>query len=347
MRVAVVAYDVFLDDRDGLSRARETAEALAERGHDVAIFCTQWWNTYDIRRQHAGVEYRAVTTNPAFTSFIVRLPFLLARYRPDAVHATPHPPATVLAASLGTTLSRARLVLDWYGDEPLEGARALQSAARAPDTVVCPSRFVETRVREVGVPDGLTRVVPEFVDFDFLRDVEPLEDAPDIVAARRLDSDANLESLFLALAELRQHDWSCVVFGDGPAREEFEQQAADLRIDDRVEFAGSVSHAQRVATYRGAHVFVHTATRESFASELLWGLAAGCIGIVEYQKESSAHELVERRDRGFRATTPEELEEAIVDAGDYEEWTVNESLVGPFGTDGVVEQFLDCYGAES
>lgn len=343
MRVAVVAYDVFLAERQGLDRVLATAEALADRGHEVAVFCTQWWEGYDTRRARNGVEYRAVTVDPAFTSFVARLPALLVAYGPDAVHATPRPPASVLAARAGATLSRARLVLDWYGDESVDGAGVLRPAARSPDAVVCPSRYVETRVRAAGVPDDRTRVIPEFVDVSRVLNVETRVDGPEVVAARRLDEDANLESLFLALAELRRRDWSCVVFGDGPMRAAAEEEAADLRIDDRVEFAGRVSFEERLATYRGAHVFVHTATREYFATELLWALAAGCVGVVEYQKESGAHELVERRERGFRATEPEEIAEAIVDAGSLAARSVDESIAETFGEDAVVERFLDCY----
>jgi len=346
MRVAVVAYDAVLGDRDGLARTRAFAEALADRGHEVAVFCAQWWEGYEARRRLNGVDYRAVTVAPARASFLSRLPALLAAYRPDAVHATTRPPGAVIAAGLGarcarlTTRSAVPLVLDWYGDDrsgdPL-------GAARAADAVVCSSRYVETAAREAGVPDDRTRVVPEFVDFEAVRGVEPAADAPDIAAATRLDDDASLDSLFLALAELRRREWSCVVFGDGPEREAYEGQAADLRIDDRVTFAGETDRERRVAAYRGAHVFVQTASRVPFASELLWALACGCVGVVEYKPESAAHELVERRDRGFRATTPEEVEEAIREAGNLERRTIEESLAEEFGRDAVLDRLLDCY----
>jgi glycosyltransferase involved in cell wall biosynthesis len=340
MRVVVVAARTGrYVDRDGVARTERVARGLAARGHDVTVYCTGWWEGYDEYRELDGVTYRAVTVSPADASFVARVAGLLAVDRPDVVHARPAPPAAVVAARAGARLARAPLVVDWYGDDP--HGRFRRRAARAGDRVVTPSRLVGTWVRELGATEEQTAVVPEMLDTSLIRSTEPAGEA-DIVAARHLDARANLESLFLALAELRDRDWTATVIGDGPAREAYEEQVADLRIDDRVEFVGARSREERLARYRAAHVFAHTATWEPFATELLWAMACGCVGIVEYQEDSAAHELVERRERGFRATTPEEVEDAIVDAGDLPEWTVDESFES-FDRDAVLERWLECY----
>ncbi|MEF8843074.1 MAG: glycosyltransferase family 4 protein [Haloarculaceae archaeon] len=340
MRVAVVAARTGrYVDRDGVARTERVARGLAARGHDVTVYCTGWWEGYDEYRETDRVTYRAVTVSPADASFVARVPGLLAVDRPDVVHARPAPPAAVIAARAGARLARTALVVDWYGDDP--SGRLSRRAARAGDRVVTPSRLVGTWVRELGATEEQTHVVPEMLDLSLVRSTEPDGDA-DIVAARHLDGSANLESLFLALAELRGREWTATVIGDGPARAAYEAQAADLRIDDRVAFVGALPREERLARYRAAHVFVHTATWEPFATELLWAMACGCVGVVEYQEDSAAHELVERRERGFRATTPEEIEDAIVDAGDLPEWTVDESFEA-FDHDAVVERWLDCY----
>jgi glycosyltransferase involved in cell wall biosynthesis len=326
-------------DRDGVRRTERIARRLAARGHDVTVYCSGWWDWDGRPRERDGVTYRAVTVSPAPSSFLVRIAGLLALDRPDVVHAIPDPPATVLAARTGARLARAPLVVDWYGDGP--GGRFERRAARVPTRVVTPSKLVRTEVRELGAPEERCRVVPDGVDMDLVRSVEPAGGA-EIVAGRRLDADANLESLFLALAELRTRGWRATVIGDGPERGTYEQQAADLRIDDRVEFVGDLTREERIARYRAAHVFVHTASRELFATELCWALACGCVGVVEYQAGSSAHELVERRERGFRATTPEEVEEAIVAAGDLEELTVDESMA-EYDHDALTERWLEVY----
>jgi glycosyltransferase involved in cell wall biosynthesis len=345
MRVAVVAYETSgRVDRQGVRRTEAVARGLSARGHEVVVFCPQFWYGPDAGRTRRvdGVTYRRVDVAPRPESFVARLPFMLARWRPDAVHATPSPPAAVLAARAGATLARAPLVLDWFGDEGVADDRLVERAAGTAGAVVCPTGFVASEVEELGVPDERTEVVPEFVDYEVIEATPPAADAADVVTGRRLDAAANLERVFLAMAELRGRDWELVVVGDGPERDHYEQEADDLRIDDRVRFVGDVDRERRVALYRGAHAFVQTARREQFPTELLWALASGCVGIVEYQAESGAHELVERRERGFRVTTPEEIADAVVAAGEMPRKDSEEGFRA-FDRENVLADWLDCY----
>ncbi|WP_136715874.1 glycosyltransferase family 4 protein [Halorientalis salina] len=343
MRVAFVTEQTVFDDAtEGRERLHRIATQLADRGHDVTVFCTRWWPDHDEFEARDGVTYRAVTDTKATPSFLARTPFLLARYRPDVIHAAPDPPKAVAAAGLGGTLARAPLVVEWFGDEDVPDSRWTRRAARKPATVVTPSELVRTAVREIGASTDNTRVIPESIDASLVADTEPDSDA-DIVYARDLDSDANVETLLLGLAELRQRDWSATIIGEGPQREAYERQAADLRIDDRVSFVGDLPREERVAVYKGAHTFVHTAYTENFATELLWALACGCVGIVQYQAESSAHELIEQYPRSFRVSDDEGITEAIEDAGRYERLDADSELAATYDHDEIIERYLDLY----
>ncbi|PSQ36046.1 glycosyl transferase family 1 [Halobacteriales archaeon SW_12_69_24] len=349
MRIAVVIEDPPpLADRAGAVRLYRLAREFADRGHDATVYCTGWW-THDRRRiDDDGVTFEAVTVAPARTSFLARLPALLARDRPDAVVVSPSPPGAAVAASVGGSLARAPVVCDWVGDEPgPDDPRRLAPAARAPGVVVTPSELQRTRVRELGVDEADTRVIPQSIDFSRVAETPPRgRDGPEAVYARRLDAAANLESFLLALAELRKRDdWTATVVGDGPARADYEQQADDLGIGDRVAFVGDVDREARIAAYRAADAFVQTAVREQFAEELLWALAAGCVGVVEYQADSSAHELLAGHDRGIRVTESEALDDAIEDAWTFVHRDLAESyceydhaaVAGDY-----VELFRDC-----
>jgi glycosyltransferase involved in cell wall biosynthesis len=200
-------------------------------------------------------------------------------------------------------------------------------------------------VRESGASGDQTIVIPESIDIEHIQSVDPAEEI-DVVYAHPLDESANIEDFLLGLAELREREWSATIIGDGPKREAYEREVSDLRIDDRVTFAGACDRQRRLEIYRGAHAFVQTASREHFATELLWALACGCIGIVEYQAQSSAHELIENYDRSYRVTDPEELADAIVDAGEFEYQTVNDQWEA-YDHDAVIEQYLDAYRHQS
>jgi len=325
MRVAMVAMETAHHrDTRGAHRFDRIASQLADAGHDVTVFCAQWWDERRTAREIDGVRYRGVTLGPATAAFCARIPALLAAHRPDVIHVTPSPAEQVIAARTGGVIARSPLVLEWFGDEGLDAEAWLtERAVRTPAMVVTPSEMIRTEVRELGATEATTRAIPESIDFDRVRAVEPGEDV-DVVFANRLDDSANVEDMLLGLAELRNRGWQATVIGDGPHRADYERQAAELRIDDRIRFAGTCDRDERLAIYRGAHAFVQTAYREQFPTELLWALACGCVGIVEYQAESAAHELIEGYDRSFRVTSAQGLADAILEAGDLERRDVDD-----------------------
>jgi glycosyltransferase involved in cell wall biosynthesis len=341
MRVAFVSFlTTRHEETPGVCRVERVARLLVDRGHDVTLFCDQWWGGDEVQSfEDDGLEYRRVSIGGR-PSFRVGLPFALARHRPDVVHTRPSPPQ-LGAAHWGARLARAPLVADWFGDDQQTAEAFSGTSARRPDRLVVPSQLIWTRACERGADDDRTQVVPESIDFGRIGSVEPDPDI-DLVFAHPLDEWANLDQFLLALAELRGRGWHATVIGDGPRREEYEQMAADMKIRDRVSFLGACDRERRLAAYRGAHAFVQTATRELFATELLWALACGCVGIVEYQANSSAHELVENYPRSFRVTSPQELADAIVSAGDMEQLTREDSWQS-HDHEAVLEQYLDIY----
>jgi glycosyltransferase involved in cell wall biosynthesis len=342
MRVAMVVPETVTHRETATTRRFDrTAGLLADRGHEVTVLCTPWWDSDDVEEfERDGVVYRPVAKSLG-KRFALKLPLAVRNCSPDVVHADGSVPGVVRSARYGAKLARSPLVAEWYDADPREGdgPRAVESATH----VVGPSELVRTHLREAGASGDDASVIPNPVDRDLIRSTEPNGEYEDeIVYARSLDERANLESLLLALAELRGYDWSATVIGDGPARAGYEQQARELRIDDRVHFVGEMDRQERVGVYRGARAFVQTARECAFATELLWALACGCVGIVEYHADSSAHELVEGRERGFRTTNETELTDAIRRAGDPERLTVDEEF-DEFDEGAVLERYLACY----
>jgi len=328
-------------DTPARERTRRVARGLAARGHEVAWLCARWWGGEHDAFEEDGIEYRSVTTDPSPTAFAARLPAALRRVDPDVVHAVNSPPTPGLGATVAGTVTRTPVVVDWWRDHPADAARRYRLLARSADGVTTPSRTTKTRVREHGADGDDVRVVPESVDFDVVESAG-VDDRFDAVYARRLDRHANVETFLLGLAELRGRDWTAAVVGDGPERERIEATARDLRIDDRVSFLGDLPRRERVELYKGTHVVAATATWETFATELLWALACGCVALVEYQADSSAHELVEGRERGRLVTSPAELADEFVAVGDLERKPIERDFAS-YDRDAVLERYVETY----
>jgi len=343
MRVAFVADRTIQHDSPSESAERldHLARLLSERGHEVVVCCSQWWDGDVDEFEHDGIEYVAVTDDPGDWKFPVRVPGVLHEVDADVVHAFADPPSHAAAARVGA-LGDTAFVAECY-EVPERGGfsdRCLRFAAGGGPLVV-PARTVRTALMEAGVPEDRLHVLGNPVEMDLVRETDP-GDGGDIVYSRRLDEDANLESLLLALAEFREFDWSATIIGDGPERDGYERQVRDLRIQDRVEFVGEKTVPERIGLFKDAHVYVHTARRTTFATDLLRALAAGCVGIVEYHVQSSAHELVESEPRGFLATNDEEITEHLADAADLPREDVSERFA-EYDEEAFLETYLDFY----
>ena len=342
MRVAFVSlFAPGHGETPARTRTRRTARRLADRGHDVVWLCARWWGGDHDAFEEDGIEYRSVTVEPAPAAFSARLPGALRRVAPDVVHAVNTPPTPALAATVGGTLSGTPVVVDWWRDHPADARRWYGPLARRADAVTTPSRTTKTGVREHGADGDDVRVVPESIDLDAVADA-PVDDRFDAVYARRLDRHANVETFLLGLAELRGRDWTAAVIGDGPERGRIEATARDLRIEDRVTFLGDLPTAERLPVLKGTHVAVATATWETFATDLLWAVACGCVALVEYQADSSAHELVEGRERGRLVTSPAELADEFVAVGDLDRRSVDRDFAG-YDHDAVTDRYVALY----
>jgi len=343
VRIAFVATTTAHHGDDwNARRMRGVAERLAARGHDVTVCCTQWWDGDHPAFDFEGVTYRRVTAEPAPRAFLARLPLVLNGLAPDVIHVATDPYLAVSAAKVTGMIRRTPVVVEWWAraDDTAPPWRRYR-AARSAHRVFVPSRTIETTVREYGADPDAIDVLPDSVDMAGIRSA-PVDTRADVVYARDLDEHANAEEFLLAMAELRDREWRVAIIGDGPARSDIERTARDLRIDDRVEFLGALDPEAQRPILKGAHVFVQTATWAPFATELLRALACGCVGVVEYQSGSAAHELVEEDPRGSLVTSPQEIADEIAAAASMESWTVNEAYA-PYDHDAVLDRYVDCY----
>lgn len=107
-------------------------------------------------------------------------------------------------------------------------------------------------------------------------DVEPTERSgePYVVWISRLESRKSPEFAIRAMARATTSARMRIV-GDGPERARMEELAADLGIEDRIEFLGRVSHDEAVALMADASAALFTGMREEGGMALAEGLLLG------------------------------------------------------------------------
>jgi glycosyltransferase involved in cell wall biosynthesis len=341
MDIAIVSMQTDLHGPTaGRGRTRRFAEQFTTGGHSVQVLCAKWWRGEIPGFRFNEVRYEAVTERLTPLRFALFLPLALLRMRPDVIHVVNDPPLAVVAARVAATLLRVPLIVDWWSPG-LPETRWSQLAARVGDVTLVASDLLRTDLQRHGGQPESTLELPESVDVATADAADPVG-AYDIITAGRLDDASNVDGFLTALGQLRQEEWEAAVIGDGPARSHAEKIAADLRITDRVTFLGDLDRATHLGVCKGAHVFVHTREDAPFATELLRALVCGCVGVVEYQEHSSAHELVELYDRGFTVTDAAELPGIIEEARELPHQVFDDGFV-QYGHGAVLQQLESIY----
>jgi glycosyltransferase involved in cell wall biosynthesis len=148
---------------------------------------------------------------------------------------------------------------------------ANRRACRTADTVVCVSEHVAAGARAEGTVRDRIRVVPCGVDTETFRPAPEQADV-DILFVGRLSVEKGANVLLDALT-LLPRDISCVIIGDGPAREALQAQAEAAGLG--VRFLGRLGRDDVARWYPHAHVLAVPSLSEPQGMVALEGLASG------------------------------------------------------------------------
>ena len=132
------------------------------------------------------------------------------------------------------------------------GLHTLLGAYRPVGLFLCPSRFLEGKMRQAHVFPERLRWVPNFVDVDRWHAHD--EPGRGVVFAGRLSDEKGADVLIRAMAHLP--DATLDLAGDGPARPDLEALATAEGISERVRFRGRLSADALGSLLRGAAVSV-------------------------------------------------------------------------------------------
>ncbi|ASJ15224.1 glycosyltransferase family 4 protein [Thermococcus radiotolerans] len=160
---------------------------------------------------------------------------------------------------------------------------------------------------------GLRRpvfLVPNGVDYGFIRSVRPSELESDFVFIGRLIPEKGVDFLLRSLALLKREfpDFRGIIAGDGPERKKLEFLARELGIEKNVTFTGFLrDYADVIALMKASKVFAFPSRREGFGIVVIEAMASEVPVVTgEHPMNASVH-LVEDGKTGFVVPLDEEL----------------------------------------
>jgi glycosyltransferase involved in cell wall biosynthesis len=124
-------------------------------------------------------------------------------------------------------------------------------------------------------PNAEVNVIPNGVDPDVFRS-EPRDWNPArLLFVGRVVYQKGLDTLFNALAGLKDSSWELSIAGDGPRVGDLKAQASALGITEKIRFLGWQSSSQLPGVLLSANLFVHPSRHEGMPNALLEAMASG------------------------------------------------------------------------
>jgi glycosyltransferase involved in cell wall biosynthesis len=296
VRVVIVSGIWPPDPGGPASHAPALADFLADRGHEVEVVTTA--DSEPVRRRYPvwWAERRSPFRHVRAAALVRS-----AARGADVVYAT----SMIRRSALGARAARRPLVVKLVSDEAFERAtrsgryygtldefqatggvrtrllRATRNAAlRRARHVFCPSAYLRhvalgwgLDAERVSVLPNPAPDVPQMAPRDQLRRELEL-DGNVLVFAGRLGPQKAVGVLLAALVDVV--GVSLVVAGDGPERGALERRAAELGLDGRVRFLGSVPRETVLRLFRAADASVLPSAWENFPHTVVEALVVGC-----------------------------------------------------------------------
>lgn len=202
----------------------------------------------------------------------------LRSFRPQLIHAhfatEPTRLARELAVPSDCPFTFTAHGHDVYRKAPPDFADRAAAAAAVVTVSEANARYITERF---GVPREQLHVVSCGVDVQCFRPARSRPEPGLIVCVARMSPVKNLGLLIRACGRLRDRGipFRCVLIGEGRCRPELETLQAELRLEDRLEFAGALTQDQVISWWQRASVGALTSHSEGMPVSLMEAAACG------------------------------------------------------------------------
>ncbi|MBV8378626.1 MAG: glycosyltransferase family 4 protein, partial [Verrucomicrobia bacterium] len=299
MRVLTLCYEWPPVGGGGGRAAKEIAEALARRGHQVRVQTIRFNETparevvgkVDVHRTR-GFRRRADQCTPfemagyLVSSAIPTLRHLIV-FKPDLIHAHFAVPTGVLALASGGLSRQPYVITAHLGDVP--GAIPEQTDAlfrwlnplirpvwQQAAAIVAVSKFVGDLARTAYGREAT--IIPNGTSLSVRPDFPQLTSGiPRLIFVGRLNPQKNLHYLPPILAQIQDLPWELDLVGDGEERGSLEEAFTKAGLSGRVRFHGWLDQPAVEEKLRQAEIFILPSLVEGLSVSALEALKFGLL----------------------------------------------------------------------
>ena len=309
----------------GERRIFEIASRLSHRGHETHLFGMKYWQGADSYRNN-GVWYHSLgAAVPLYHSsgrrsirqalrFGLQAWQFLPQGRFDIVDCGQWPYFHFLPARLHSFLRRSHFVVSWYevwgrhwyqylGPAGAAGLAVERTFCRVPEKLIAVSEATRHDLIASGVPSAKVKVIPNGIEYKYIRSVKPAPDHHDIGYCGRLKNHKNIDVLLHAVAIIKRSkpDISAVIIGDGPERESLERLASQLGVTKNICFTGMLEAFDEVtAILKSCSLFIHPSTKEGGGSITLFEANACGLPVIAVRCENGIDpSLIRQGENGY------------------------------------------------
>lgn len=345
----LITTDLFTVATNGVvTSVKNLYEELVKMGHDVRILTLsddihshKASNVYYIRSVPFGV-YPDVRMPIAFRHRLMRE---IIEWKPDIIHSQCEFFSFQFAEYIGketgapivhTYHTLYEQYVRYVFPSRRIGRRIVRTFSRkrleGVSRIIAPTKKVENTLSGYGIVNNMTIIpsgislkqhqirVPEQILKKRRRELKIDEDKVVMINLGRLGTEKNLGELidFFAKARELYDNLIFMIVGDGPAKDELQQQAERLGVSDSVIFTGMVEPGEVQNYYQLADVFVSASTSETQGLTYVEAAANGLPLLC--REDLCLQDVLRQGENGFSYNNEEEFLAAIKNISENKEW---------------------------
>lgn len=324
MKIAIVSDAIYPYNKGGKEkRIYEISTRFAKQGHDVHIYCMNWWKGEDTRIEN-GVTLHAISKlYPLYSgkrrSIKQAVMFALACFKLikedfDVIDADHMPHLILFPLKIVTILKRKKLIVTWnevWGRKYwIEYMGILGNvayviewlSARMPDQIISISKHTTDKLRNDLLSKKEIFTIPVGVDLDHIQNIKASNIESDVIFVGRLLDHKNVDFLIKSITIVCKEipTAKCIIVGQGPEEEKLIELVHNLNLTENIKFLGNIEdHEDVLSLMKSSKVLVLPSTREGFGLVVIEAMACGIPVITVAHKDNATSNIISHGKDGF------------------------------------------------